>query len=119
MATEADVRRAALALPATTERPSYGTPCFRVRDRPFARIHQEPGLLVLWCPNELEKEALIASEPTRFFTTPHYDGYALVLLRLDRVDPPELAELLAAAWHARAPARLRDAWDAEHPDEPP
>jgi hypothetical protein len=44
MATEDDVRRLALALPETHERPSYGTPGFRVKDRLFARIHQDGGV---------------------------------------------------------------------------
>lgn len=118
MVTEADVRRLALALPGASERPSYGTPCFRVRGRPFARIHQEPGLLVVWCADELEKDALMASEPATFFSTPHYDGYALVLARMERLDLAGLRRLLADAWHTRAPARLRAAWDADHPGVP-
>src|SRR3954447_5753708 len=48
MADDDDVRRLALALPGTIERPSYGTPGFRVSDRLFARMHDQPGLLVLW-----------------------------------------------------------------------
>ena len=107
MATEDDVRRLALALPGTTERPSYGTPGFRVGDRLFARLHEEPGLLVLWRPTLEDKEALLASAPATFTTTPHYDGHPSVLVRLDRVGVGELADLLAEAWEARAPARLR------------
>ena len=42
MATVDDVRRIALALPATAEKPSYGTPGFRVRDKLFARVHDDP-----------------------------------------------------------------------------
>lgn len=112
MVTEADVRRLALALPETTERPSYGTPGFRVRDRLFARIHQDPGLLVVWCADVIEKEALLDSDPGVFVTTPHYDGYPLVLMRMEAVGPDQLEALLAAAWRVRAPARLRAAYDA-------
>jgi hypothetical protein len=109
VASEEDVRRLALALPGVTGKPSYGTPGFRVGDRLFARIHQDGGVLVLWTAEIVEKESLIASEPDVFFTTPHYDGYPHVLVRLDRIDETRLAELLAMAWRARAPARLRDA----------
>jgi len=41
MITEEDVRRVALSLPATSEKPSYGRPGFRVKDRLFARIREE------------------------------------------------------------------------------
>lgn len=105
MATEDDVRRLALALPATTEKPSYGTPAFRVRDRLFARIREERDGLVVWCENLEEKELLITSEPFKFFKTPHYDGHPSVLVRLSAVDTTELGELLDASWQLRAPRR--------------
>ncbi|HTU16135.1 MAG TPA: MmcQ/YjbR family DNA-binding protein [Solirubrobacterales bacterium] len=102
MASEEDVRELALSLPVTTEKPSYGMPGFRVKDRLFARIKEE-GVLVLWRENEDEKEALIESEPDKFFTTSHYDGYPMVLLRLERVDREELLDLLFDSWDLRAP----------------
>ena len=105
MASEDDVRAVALSLPETEERPSYGTPGFRVKDRLFARI-REPGVLVVWCADEAEQEFLIRAEPEKFFTIPHYDGYARVLVRLDAVNRDELTELLTDAWRARAPRRL-------------
>ena len=52
------------------------------------------------------KEALIAEKPDVFFTTPHFDGYAAVLLRLDRIPVPDLEELIVDAWLARAPKKL-------------
>jgi hypothetical protein len=105
MATETDVREIALGLPETEERPSYGTPGFRVKDRLFARI-REHGVLLVWCADEAEKDFLIRAEPEKFFTIPHYDGYARVLVRLGAVERDELAELLTDAWRARAPRRL-------------
>jgi hypothetical protein len=105
--TEADVRELALALPATTEKPSYGTPGFRVRDKLFARMLDLDGeVLVVWTGSEEEKEGLIAAEPAKFFTTAHYDGHPHVLVRLAVVDRDELADLLDDAWRIRAPARL-------------
>lgn len=121
MADVDDVRRLALGLPETSERPSYGTPGFRVKDRLFARLRFDGGgrgapagagdddVLVLMCADLAEKEALIAAEPRKFFTTSHYDGYPMVLVRLAAVDPAELRELLVEAWLARAPSRLRAA----------
>lgn len=107
-ATEDDVRELALALPATVEKPSYGTPGFRVKDKLFARIWDgdEDDVLVLWLGSVDEKEGLIAADPDRFFTTAHYDGHPHVLLRLAAVGRDELADLLEDAWRARAPQRL-------------
>jgi hypothetical protein len=111
MVSENDVRRAALALPATTEKPSYGTPGFRVRDRLFARIRPEGHSVVVWCADLAEKDALVESEPDKFFTTPHYDGHPAVLLKMAAVDAEELAEVLADSWRVRAPAGLLAEFD--------
>jgi hypothetical protein len=108
--TEDDVRAIALALPETEERPSYGTPGFRVKDHLFARI-REPGVLVLRLTDDGEKDFLIRAEPGKFFSTPHYDGHPSVLVRLEAVDRKELRELLTDAWRARAPKRLADAFE--------
>ena len=113
MVTEADVRRAALSLPHTTEKPSYGTPGFRVKNRLFARVREEDNVLVLWCADEAEKDALIASEPAKFFTIPHYDGYPMVLVRFDAIDVDELTELLTESWRLRAPAKVVKMFDAD------
>lgn len=111
MCTDDDVRRLSLALPEATERSSYGLPAFRVKDRVFACLYKEPGVLVLWRETEEEKLELIAADPEKFFTTAHYDGYPMVLVRLDTVGKDELAELLEEAWLTRAPASLRAGQD--------
>jgi hypothetical protein len=104
--SEEDVREIALSLPETSEKPSYGTPGFRVRDRLFARLRDDNEILVLWRESLDEKEFLLEAEPEKFFTTPHYDGHAMVLVRLASVDRKELAELLDESWRLRAPKRL-------------
>jgi hypothetical protein len=109
--TEDDVRAIALTLPETEERPSYGTPGFRVKDRLFARI-RETGVLLVWCADEDEKDFLIRAEPEKFFTTPHYDGHPSVLVRLEAVGRDELTELLTDSWRVRAPKRLAASLDA-------
>ena len=113
MASEDDARELALSLPATSEKPSYGTPGFRVKDRLFARIREERDVLVVWCENEGEKDFLIRAEPGKFFTTPHYDGHAMVLVRLDAVERDELLELVTESWRLRAPKKLVASFDAE------
>ncbi len=56
------------------------------------------------------KEALLADDPEVYFTTPHFDGYPAVLVRLERIGEAELAELLGEAWLAQAPKRLAAAY---------
>jgi hypothetical protein len=109
MATDDDVRRIALSLPEVTEKPSYGSPGFRVKDKLFLRIRNEKeGGLVVWVSGDDEKEALIASDPVKFFTTPHYDGHPMVLVRVGEVEVDELTELIVDAWRVRAPKRVRE-----------
>jgi hypothetical protein len=115
MATEDDARRIALSLPATTERPSYGTPGFRVKDKLFARVHDLPHTLVVWVPDMAEKEALLAAAPQTYFETPHYDGYPMVLVRLPAIEVGELTEVLTDSWRARAPRRLLAEFESRHP----
>jgi hypothetical protein len=52
------------------------------------------------------KFALIAEEPQVFFTTPHFDGYPMVLVRLADIGAAELTELVTDAWLAQAPKTL-------------
>jgi hypothetical protein len=115
-----DVRRLALALPETSERRSRGLRQWRVKDklvvweRPLRRADLEalgdaaPDGPVLGARVEHvgAKEALVADDPEIFFTTPHFDGYPAVLVRLDRIAVEDLDEVVVEAWLARAPARL-------------
>jgi hypothetical protein len=115
-----DVRRIALALPETSERVSRGLCQWSVKDklfvweRPLRRSDLEalgdaaPDGPVLGVRVEHlgAKEALLADDPDVFFTTPHFDGYPAVLVRLDRIAGTELEELIVEAWLARAPKRL-------------
>ncbi|MGY1672241.1 MmcQ/YjbR family DNA-binding protein [Geodermatophilus sp. SYSU D00710] len=120
MATWADVRRLALALPGTSEGTAWGSPAWKVRDRtfvwerPLRRADLEhlgdaaPAGPVLGAAvaDEGVKQALVADDPAVYLTTPHFDGYAAVLVRLDAIDVGELAELVTEAWLAKAPRRL-------------
>ncbi|MEV6813656.1 MmcQ/YjbR family DNA-binding protein [Micromonospora sp. NPDC051296] len=128
MASWDDVRRIALSLPETSERPSYeGVAAWRVRDKPF--VWERPlrrkelddlgsaapdgPILGVRVADLGVKEALLADDPAVFFTTPHFDAYPAVLVRLDRVDVAELGELVEEAWYARAPKRLAATYRAE------
>ena len=120
MATWDDVRRLALALPETDERRSRDLLQWRVKDklfvweRPLRRSDLEAlgdrapdgPILGVRVEHLVAKEALLADDPGVFFTTPHFDGYPAVLVRLDRIGARELEELITEAWLARAPKRL-------------
>ena len=117
MADADDVRRIALALPRVTEVESEGFD-FRVADKGFVWSYPErrPGerrvirtdIAVLYVGDEAEKQALLLGEPDLFFTTPGYDGWPLVMLRLEEVDVQRLDELVTDAWRMRAPDDLTD-----------
>jgi hypothetical protein len=55
-----------------------------------------------------EKEAALAAHPSAFFTIPHFDGYAAVLIQLKKVSKKALREAIVDGWLASAPARLAD-----------
>ena len=107
-----DVRAMALALPQVEEATSYDTPAFRIRKRLIARLHHDGEALVVKV-DPGRRDALLATRPDRYFVTPHYaDEPSWVLVRLDVIDPTELAELLADAWRRVAPPRIVEAFDA-------
>jgi hypothetical protein len=119
-ATWEDVSRIALALPETGERISRDLRQWRVRDklfvweRPLRRKEIEalggaaPDRPILGARVEHDgaKQALLGDDPSVFFTTPHFDGHPSILVRLNRIAPGELDEVIVEAWLARAPARL-------------
>ena len=104
--SEDDVRQIALSLPGAYERESYGgRPSWRTQARMFTWIRDEPDALVVWVESLEDKEALIVSDPGKFFTTPHYDGQPIALVRLEAIDVAQVKELITDSWHLRAPAR--------------
>lgn len=115
MADADDVRRVALGLPHVVEIDSDGFD-FRVGGKGFVWSFPErrPGkprvirtdIAVLYVGDEAEKQALLLGEPELFFTAPGYEGWPLVMLRLEAVDVERLAELVTDAWRMRAPDSL-------------
>ncbi len=120
MAAWDDVRRLALALPETSERLSRGNAQWRVKDKLFVweRPRRQTDLAALGsaAPDgpilgaRVEhvgaKEALLANDAGVFFTTPHFEGYPAILVRLDEIALDDLEEVIVEAWLARAPGRL-------------
>jgi hypothetical protein len=102
MATENDIRKFCLSLPNTEEGTSYGTLAFKVNKKSFVRWREEGDSLVLWVGDLGFKDTLLASDPKKFWTTPHYDGYASVLVRFAKVPRAEMEDLLEHAFRTRA-----------------
>lgn len=130
MASWDDVRRLALALPETDEVASgEGRLTWRVKEKGFVweRPLRESDLAALGdaapdgpilcarVPDEGAKQALVADEPAVYFTTPHFNGYPAVLVRLGDIDVADLEELVVEAWLTRAPKRLAKEYTAAHP----
>lgn len=119
MATQADVRRIALSLPEVEETPNHFA--FSVRnkgklkgfvwvwlervDPRKARVPQ-PKVIALRVANLFDKDFLLALDPAKFFTEPHYDGFPAVLVRLPAVTVRELRPLITEAWRCQAPKDL-------------
>lgn len=118
MVGEDDLRRIALGLPGSFEQESYGRrPSWRTKPRMFAWLREDPEALVVWVGSVEEKDALIQSEPDKFFTTAHYRDVPIVLVRLDTVDLEEAAELITESWCLRAPRTLVEEWERDPPDD--
>ncbi len=127
MADWDDVRVRALALPETDEGERRGTPSWTVKGKLF--VWERPlnkadlkrlaavgeaapvgPILGARVADEGVKTALIASNPDIYFTIEHFNGYAAILVLLDRIPLDELDELVTEAWLAVAPAKVAKAF---------
>ena len=136
MATMADLDELAMAMPQTTKEVSEdGRPAYRVhgkrylihrRRRPDA-VDPQTGerlddVLMFRVEDLGVKELMLSDARGLYFTTPHFDGYPAVLVRipdLARFDLGELGDLVAEAWLTRAQKRLASAWLEEHGETGP
>ena len=121
MPTLNDVARIARALPEVVERERRGTRTWAVVDktfaweRPFSKadikrfgaapIPDGPILAVRVADLNI-KEAVLAAMPDAFFTIPHFDGFAGLLIELNRVQPDDLEDAVFDAWRACAPRAI-------------
>jgi len=127
----ADLDELALALPeATKEVSTDGRPSYLVHGKLFCcqrgrrRDAVDPATgerlddVLMFRVADLDvKELLLADDRGVFFTTPHFDGYAAVLVRIPQlalVDRDELLDLVVEAWLTRAQKRVAKAWLAAH-----
>lgn len=124
MADWNDVRRIVARLPETTEGTGYGTRAWRVRkklvvwERPLRKSDlaalgdaaPDGPILAAMVAHVLDKDVLIARSPDVYFTTPHFDGYPSILVRLDRIGVDELEGLIEDAWVRQAPKRMAKAY---------
>ena len=127
VATWDDVRRIALELPETSEGVSRDLRRWLVKDKGFVwerplrkadfealgDAAPEGPILGARVEHLVAKEALLADDPGVFFTTPHFDGYPAVLVRLDQIGLEDLRETIVEAWLARAPKRLVERYLSE------
>jgi hypothetical protein len=127
----ADLDELALSMPQTTKDVSGdGRPSYRVHGKLFCcqrgrrpdAVDPQTGerlddVLMFRVADLDVKELLLADDRGVFFTTPHFDGYPAVLVRipdLARIDRDELLELVAEAWLTRAQKRLARKWLEQH-----
>jgi hypothetical protein len=106
MANAEDLRSIALSLPEATEKPMHGTPAFYVRSKFFTKLSHDGRTAVVHVDSLEEKEVLLATEPRKLTTTPHYNGYRMVLVVLAKVTKAELREFVTESWRLRAPKKL-------------
>jgi hypothetical protein len=117
MATQADVRRIALSLPATEQprgRYAFAVPnkgklkefVWVWLERVTPKKPRVPNfdVIAVRVADLAEKDRLLAARPKAFFTEPHYHGYPAVLVRLEAINVADLRALLTAAWRCQAPA---------------
>ena len=118
--TFGDLKELVAHLPEVTASTSYGTPSLKMRGKSFCRMWGEreydrydvhdTEVLVVFCELD-EKPHLLAMDKGALFSTPHYDGHGAVLVRLNSVEPHNLAEYLEESYLLKAPPSLRTAMD--------
>jgi hypothetical protein len=103
-------RNFALQLPEVTEESMYGMPALKVHGKMFACVpsHKsaEPDSLVVRVDLEQRAE-LLAADPDTYYVTDHYVGYTSVLVRLARLKPDVLQDILTMAYRFMARQAVR------------
>ena len=123
MMTVDDVARLALALPDVSEGARHGNRTWCVNrkgfawERPFSKADirrfgnvtpPDGPILAVLVSDLSEKEAVLAANPSAFFTIPHFDGYSAVLIQLMKVSEKALQEAIVDGWLACATPKLID-----------
>lgn len=97
-----DVVAVATQYPGVEATKSHGAPSLKVGRKFLGGLRTDPDAIVLVTTDLEEKDALLAGHPDVFFTTPHYDGYPAVLVRMEAIERPLLEELVEDAWRSHA-----------------
>jgi hypothetical protein len=122
MATHAEIRRIAMALPGTDEnRERFGFSVLnKGKWKGYAwswaeRVHPKKprvinkSVLAVRVTSLADKEVLLSMDTEKFFTEPHYDGFPAILVRLSAVSAAEMRPLLKDAWRTVAPKEPHEA----------
>jgi hypothetical protein len=120
MANQADVRRIALSLPQAEEESNhfaFSVPnkgklkrfvwVWMERVEPKKPRVPQPDAIAVRVASLAEKDRLLALDPTKYFTEPHYDGFPAVLVNLPAMTVRELKPLITEAWRCQAPKEER------------
>lgn len=95
------VRKIASGLPGVEESTSYGAPSLKINGKllacPAINKSAEPNSLGVWIGFD-QRDALLAEAPKTYYTTDHYADHPVILVRLSRVTPDALRDLLRAGW---------------------
>jgi hypothetical protein len=125
VATLDEVAALALALPGVTEEERHGNRTWNVMgkgfawERPFSKADlrrfgdenpPDGPILAVRVEDLGEKEAVLAANPTAFFTIPHFDGYSAILVHLRTATLASVGEAVTDGWLACAPAHLAQAY---------
>ena len=129
-ATVEDVHAIAMSMPHVTRYPDMNNAVYQVGGRSFVffrnprpdAVDERTGerltdVIVIWVPDEGDKQALVDDPGSPYFTTPHFDGHNSVLVqasRLGEVSAGELRELVQEAWLCRASRKRANDWLREH-----
>jgi hypothetical protein len=96
MVTFEQVRKIALSLPNVEESTSYGTAAFKTNGKLLARLKEDGDSLVVGTTFE-EREEMLSADPETYYITDHYLKYPWILVRLSRVSPDALRDLVSRA----------------------
>jgi len=105
------IRNVLLALPGVTEGLSHGTPAFYVQKKMLVRLWENGEVLVVRTD---DRDKWIQKNPEIFFSTDHYRNYPCVLVKLIKVEPRELNQLLIKSWMGRASKNLLKAYENQN-----
>jgi hypothetical protein len=102
-----EVRQIALTFPGVDEELAFGRPTLRVSKKFLACIAKiDSDTLCLKMPDHMQRDILLSAKPDVFYMTDHYADFGAILIRLPKVDPEELRDLLEDSWRMLASKRM-------------